>query len=301
MIENEEAIMDVGLIGLGRMGGAMARRLLANGFALSVFDRDVSQTDPLEALGAHVARSVEDLCRGRDLVITMVPSDAILGEITFGPGGVVDSLAPGAIHMVSGTHGVRVLESLVDAHWEGGQILVACTVLGRPDRAAEGKLGLLPAGPPSAVERLMPLLSSLGETIFRPGEDPLTSVVIKIANNFVLGCAIEAMGEGMALVRKYGVDPDLFYEVLTKGLFNCIAYTSYGDVIAKQDWGRIGATAAIGLKDAQLALEAAERVLVPLPSGNVWRDRLMTACGRGEGALDWAVMAREQFRNSGLA
>ena len=62
----------------------------------------------------------------------------------------------------------------------------------------------------------------------------------------------------------------------------------------------MGATASIGLKDARLALEAADRVQIPLPSANVWREHLQAACDRGEAALDWSVMAREQFRRSGL-
>jgi 3-hydroxyisobutyrate dehydrogenase-like beta-hydroxyacid dehydrogenase len=144
------------------------------------------------------------------------------------------------------------------------------------------------------------VLRVLGETIFQPGENPLSAVAIKIANNFVLGCAIEAIGEGMALVRRYGVDPELFHEVLTQGLFNCVAYQTYGAVIARQDWGRVGATATIGLKDARLALEAAEKVHIPLPSANVWYSHLLTACDRGEASLDWSVMALEQFRRSGL-
>jgi len=150
------------------------------------------------------------------------------------------------------------------------------------------------------VEEVVPVLQVLGDRIFSAGENPLAAVAVKIANNFVLGCAIEAIGEGMALARKYQVEPGLFHTVLTNGLFNCIAYQSYGDIIAKEDWSRVGATAATGLKDAQLAFEAAERVQVPLPSGRVWRDHLMAACGRGEESLDWAVMARQQFRNSGL-
>jgi 3-hydroxyisobutyrate dehydrogenase-like beta-hydroxyacid dehydrogenase len=292
--------MKIGLIGLGRMGGGMARRLLAHGFSLGVFDRDSRQTDPLIALGATVATDIAELCQSRSLVITMLPTDEILEHVATGTGGLTTSMATGAIHMVSGTHGVGAIEKLIKAHREHGQMLVSCTVLGRPDRAAEGKLGLIPAGPQAAVDSVLPVLKALGETIFRPGENPLSAVAVKIANNFVLGCAIEAMGEGMALVRRYGVDPALFYDVLTKGLFNCVAYQSYGDVIAKQDWGRVGATATIGLKDAQLALEAARNVNIPLPSVNVWHDHLLTACGRGEASLDWAVMAREQFRSSGL-
>jgi 3-hydroxyisobutyrate dehydrogenase-like beta-hydroxyacid dehydrogenase len=136
--------------------------------------------------------------------------------------------------------------------------------------------------------------------MFHAGEDPLSGVALKIANNFILGCAIEAIGEGMSLVRRYGVDPELLQRILTQGLFDCIAYQGYGEVIAKQDWHRVGATASIGLKDARLALEAADKFQMPLPSATVWRDHLLAACERGEGALDWSVMAREQFRRSGL-
>jgi 3-hydroxyisobutyrate dehydrogenase-like beta-hydroxyacid dehydrogenase len=230
----------------------------------------------------------------------MLPSDSVLETVACGAQGLAQSMQAGSIHMVCGTHGVRAIEAVAAAHARHGQTLVSCTVLGRPDRAAEGKLGLIAAGPAAAVDAIAPVLAVLGEKVFRSGVNPLSAVAIKIANNFVLGCAIEAMGEGMALARRYEVDPLLFHDVLSQGLFNCIAYQSYGDVIARQDWGRVGATATIGLKDAQLAFEAAEKVNVPLPSGNVWRDHLLTACGRGEGALDWAVMAREQFRNSGL-
>lgn len=292
--------MKIALIGLGRMGGSMARRLLAKGHDLRVFDPNPAMTEPLRALGAWVAADLHELCKERDVVITMLPSDDVLRDVVLGAGGLRDALAPGGIHMVSGTHGIKVVQQLMGAHAQAGQILLACTVLGRPERAIEGKLGIIAAGPQSAVDLIGPALAALGETHFYAGENPLSSVAAKIANNFILGCAIEAIGEGMALVRKYQVDPALFFDVLTKGLFDCTAYRSYGDLIAKSDWGRVGAAATIGLKDAQLAFEAAEMVFVPLPSGNVWRDHLLSACGRGETNLDWAVMAREQFRASGL-
>jgi 3-hydroxyisobutyrate dehydrogenase-like beta-hydroxyacid dehydrogenase len=285
---------------LGRMGSAMARRLLANDYDLRVLHRDAEHTAAFAALGASVASSIADLCDGRELLISMLPSDESLEAVTLGSGGLTDSLAQGAIHMVSGTHGVRTIERLISAHRRHQQILISCTVLGRPERAAAGTLGLIPAGPGAVIAALTGVLNTLGENIFQAGEDPLAGVAIKIANNYVLGCAIEAIGEGMALVRGYRVDPERFQEVLTQGLFNCVAYQSYGDVIAKQDWGRVGATASIGLKDARLALEAAEKFQIPLPSGTVWHEHLQAACARGEAALDWSVMAREQFRRSGL-
>ncbi len=116
----------------------------------------------------------------------------------------------------------------------------------------------------------------------------------------MLGCAIEAMGEGFALTRKYDVVPEVLYDVLTDGLFNCSAYKIYGDIIAKERYLPAGQRAVLGLKDANLALAAGEAVGVPLPSGNVWRDRLVGAVAHGEGEHDWAVMAKDQARASGL-
>ncbi|MGI4880921.1 MAG: NAD(P)-dependent oxidoreductase [Janthinobacterium lividum] len=292
--------MKIGFVGLGRMGRGMSERLLDAGFDLAVYDAFTAATAPFAERGVNVAGDVASLASDRDVVITMLAEDAIAELVATGPAGLIVGLAPGGIHMICGTHGVPLIERLTEAHHAAGQVLVTCTVLGRPDRAAEGKLGLITGGPNDCIERLMPIFSALGETVFRAGELAVSSTVAKIANNFVLGCAIEAIGEGMALARRYGVDPHLFQDILTSGLFDCVAYRAYGAVIADEAWDRVGATATIGLKDAQLAIEAAERVSVPLPSGNVWRDHLVSACARGEQGLDWSVMAREQFRASAL-
>ena len=292
--------MKLGFLGLGRMGSGMATRLLQAGHDLTVFDPVPAAMDRLAAAGATRASGMPELAATCDVIITMLPSDEVLRAAALGEGGLLQNMRPGAIHMISGTHGVGVVGDVVAAHRGAGQVCVACHVLGRPDLAATGKLGLVPGGPAAAVEKLQPVFAAIGERIIRAGENPLSATAIKIANNFVLGCAIEAMGEGMALVRKYEVDPLVFHEALVGGLFNSTAYHAYGDLIAREDWGRIGATATIGLKDSQLALDAAHAVGVPLPSGEVWKGRLEAAIARGEANLDWSVMAREQFRASGL-
>ncbi len=292
--------MRVGFLGLGRMGSAMASRLLAAQGSLAVYDLDPRQTARLAAAGATVQPSIRELAAGCDVVISMLPNDESLRVATLGPDGLAAALATSAIHMVSGTHGVQVIDDIAQAHRAAGQVLVTCHVLGRPELAATGKLGLVPAGPRAAVDALRPLFAILGERVFEAGENPLSSTAIKIANNYVLGCAIEAIGEGMALVRKYGVDPQVFYRVMVEGLFDCTAYRGYADIIAKRDWGRIGATAVIGLKDAALSQEAAHKAGISLPSLPPWQVHLERAIARGEANLDWSVMAREQFRASGL-
>ena len=150
------------------------------------------------------------------------------------------------------------------------------------------------------ILRCRPLFDAIGRRAFEAGPEPESAAAIKITNNFVLGCAIEVMGEGFALTRGYGVAPSVFYDVLTDGMFNCTAYKVYGDIIAQEDYDRVGITATLGLKDANLALTAGEAKNVPLPSGNAWRDRLIGAIAHGDGDKDWAVVGLEQARASGL-
>ena len=107
-------------------------------------------------------------------------------------------------------------------------------MLGRPDRAAAGELGIVPAGPADAVAQVQPLLEAMGRRIFSGGDNPEAAAAIKIAHNFVLGCAIEVMGEGMSLVRKYGVEPLVLHQVLTEGIFASPAYN--GVTLTTQMW-----------------------------------------------------------------
>jgi hypothetical protein len=230
----------------------------------------------------------------------MLPSDAALDSLVFAAGGLLQSMTKGMVHMPMGTHGVKQIAKINQAHAGAGQILVATTVLGRPDLAAGGQLTLIPGGPAAAVRNLQPVFEALGRQVLHAGDDPVASTVVKVAHNFVLGCAIEVIGEGVALVRKLGGDQRLFLDALVKGLFSCTAYEVYGKIITEQAYDSVGASALIGLKDANLALEAAEMAHMPLPSANVLRDRLLGAIAHGEGALDWAVVARDQARASGL-
>lgn len=292
--------MKAGFIGLGRMGQGMAGRVLAAGHDLVVYNRTRDKAAELEKAGARFAASIAAACADRDVVITMLADDAALDEVTGGDGGVLASLPKGSIHVVMGTHGVDIIRSLARAHAGAGQVLVAAPVFGRPDVAAAGQLGIAPAGPAGAVERCRPLFDAIGRRTFDAGSEPEGATAVKLANNFVMGCAIEAIGEAFALIRKYGVPSSALYEVLTEGSFSAPAYKIYGKLIADQTYDRPGFTATLGLKDANLVMAAANAARVPLPSANVYRDHLLSAIAHGDGERDWAVIAREQARSSGL-
>ena len=292
--------MRVGFVGLGRMGQGMAGRILDAGHDLLVSDPTPGQTDELVRQGAVAVDSPATATNGRDVVISMLPSDPILSAVLEGEGGLLDGMSKDCIHMAMGTHGVPAINRANELHTDRGQTFIACPVLGRPDLAAQGLLNLVPGGPAHAVDKVRPLLDVMGQRNIEVGESPQASTAVKITNNFVLGCAIETMGEAFSLVEKLGVRPEQFLEVLLKGLFGAPAYEVYGKMIVDKAWEGHGATAFIGLKDADLAVEAAESADMPLPSVHIWRDYLAKAIERGEGHLDWAVMAREQARASGL-
>ena len=292
--------MKVGFIGLGRMGSGMARRILGAGHELAVYDVARAQVEAFAAEGALPAASIADVCRDRDVVVTMLVEDAGVLDVVLRPGGLRDSLPRGAIHMVSGTHGVGTIRALEEAHAQAGQILVAAPVLGRPDLAASGQLGVVPGGPAEAVSRCEPLLQAIAKRIFPAGPKPECATAIKLANNAVLGCAMVAMAEGFALVRKYGVLPQVFQDVMVEGLFASTAYKVYGQKMVDESYDQVGSPITVGLKDALLIAAAADLAHVPMPSHDVYRQRLLGAVAHGDAGRDQAVLGREQARSSGL-
>jgi 3-hydroxyisobutyrate dehydrogenase-like beta-hydroxyacid dehydrogenase len=173
-------------------------------------------------------------------------------------------------------------------------------VLGRPDLAAAGQLGIVAAGPEEAVARCSELLGVIGRRTFLAGTKPESATAIKLANNAVLGCAMVAMAEGFALVRKFGVAPQVFQDVMTEGLFAAPAYKIYGQKMVDESYDQVGSPITVGLKDANLISATAGLAGVPMPSHNVYRDRLVGAVAHGDGDRDQAVLAREQARAAGL-
>ncbi len=296
-----EGAMKVGFIGLGRMGNVMVRRLLEAGHEVAVYNRSPDKAKPLADAGAKVVTSVAEAARFGDAVYTMLSDDAAVEDVATREAGIVKSLPKGGTHICAGTHGVGGIRRLKAAHEAAGQTLIAAPVLGRPEMVSGGQAGIVVGGKPEALKRFDPLFAALGARVIVAGDTPEAATAIKLANNFVLGCAIEAIGEGMSLVRKYGVVPEVFLDVMTGGLFNCGAYKVYGRIIVDESYDKVGQIATNGLKDANLVLAAGELVGVPLPSGNVWRDRLVGAVAHGDSDKDWAVMALEQARASGLA
>jgi 3-hydroxyisobutyrate dehydrogenase-like beta-hydroxyacid dehydrogenase len=293
--------MKIGFIGVGRMGSAIAGRIRDAGLDLVVYDTVPDMTKPFAAAGVPVAGSLKECCGDRDIVVTMLPDDAALEQVTLGPGGICDTLPAGGIHMMMGTHGPAAVRTCAEKHARGGQLGVATPVLGRPDVAAAGQLGIIIGGPKAAAERCKPVIDVVARRVFEAGDRPEYAAIVKLANSLVLACAIEAMGEGFSLVRKYGVDAKVLYDVMTEGLFAAPAYKGYGKLIAEEDYGTVGFTLALGLKEIRLILSAADMQHVPLPAAHVLHDRLLSLVANASSGKDWAFIAHEQAKNAGLS
>jgi len=290
--------MKVGFIGLGHMGMGMAARLLAAGHEVTVYNRTPAKAQALVEQGARAAASVADVCRG-DAVITMLADDAAVEGVVFGAQGVIESLAKGAIHLSMSTISVALAERLTTAHASARQRFVAAPVFGRPEAAAAGKLFIIAAGAPDAVDACRPLFEAMGQKTFVIGDQPKAANLIKLSGNFLIACVIEGLGEAMALVGKAGVDRRLYLEVLTSTVFTAPVYKTYGGLIAEDRFQPPGFAAPLGYKDIRLTLAAAEEMRVPMPFASILHDRFLTLLAGGGEGLDWSAIAALAARDAG--
>ncbi|MGA9566132.1 MAG: NAD(P)-dependent oxidoreductase [Candidatus Korobacteraceae bacterium] len=292
--------MNLAFLGLGNMGSHMARNLLRAGNSVTVWNRTLSKADELRSDGAKVASSVADASRGADVVITMMADDHAVSSAALGTGGIIENLAPGAIHISMSTISVALSQQLADEHRKHGQHYVAAPVFGRPEAASAAKLVIAAAGDSAHIARCQPAFDAMGQRTFIIGPKPEMANVVKLSGNFLISSVIESLGEAVALTRKYGVDPHEFIDFLTNTLFAAPVYRTYGGIIADERYQPAGFKMRLGLKDVRLVLAAAESVDAPMPVASLVRDKMLTAIGRGMEDLDWSSIARLAAENAGL-
>ncbi|AHX12538.1 oxidoreductase [Dyella jiangningensis] len=290
--------MKVGFIGLGAMGSAMASNLIKAGHEVTVWNRSPGPTEPLASLGAKVVKTADRAALG-DALFSMLANDQAVRDVFFA-GGLLDAMDKGIVHVNHATISVALARELAAEHAKRGIDYVAAPVFGRPDVAAAGKLNIVAAGRPGVIERVRPLLETMGSRIWPLGDAPERANVVKIAGNFMLGAAIESMAEASALTRAHGVSAGDFLEVMTSTLFASPAFQGYAKLIAEQRYTPAGFALPLGYKDIGLALSAADATRVPLPLASLLRDSLLEALSAGEEDVDWSIMAQVAARRAHL-
>jgi 3-hydroxyisobutyrate dehydrogenase-like beta-hydroxyacid dehydrogenase len=295
--------MEVGFIGLGHMGAAIARNLVKAGHRVGVHNRTRAKSETLARDGAQdgawIAETPAEAARG-GIVMTMLADDHALAEMVEGPDGALAGLQAGGVLVNLSTVSLATTRRLSGLARDAGKFYVAAPVFGRPDAAEAGKLFVLAAGPADAIAKVEPLLTAIGQKLSRFGEDPVHAAAVKIAGNFMLQSAIETLAEAIALLRAHGVDPAAFLELMTGSLFPGRVYEGYGAAIVRQRFEPAGFAIPLALKDTRLAIAAAEEVSAPLPIADLVRDRFLIALSRGWSHLDQAALGRLAAENAGL-
>jgi 3-hydroxyisobutyrate dehydrogenase-like beta-hydroxyacid dehydrogenase len=279
--------MNVGFLGHGQMGRPMVERLKGAGHSLKVYNRTRSSAEMQEKPEAVL---------DADVVITMLADDAAVRAVWL-DSGLAARLPKSAIHLNMATVSMGISRQLTAIHENK---YVAAPVFGRPPLAAQGQLDIIAAGPKAAVERCQPLFGVLGKQTFVVGEDPAKANAVKIARNFLLATVIESLGEAFALVRKCGVAPADFLNILANTSLGSPAYKNYGKMIVEQAWTPAQFAMPLGVKDVELALSTARETGVPLPSGEMIRKHLLEAIAAGRAEQDWAALAGKLAADAGL-
>lgn len=281
--------MDVGLIGLGHMGTAMAGRLVSAGHDLRIWNRDLAKAKALVEQGAVLTAQPADTARA-GVVVTMLADDRALERVAFDDDGIVGA-GERILHISCSTVSVELTSRLAEAHARAGQQFVSAQVLGRPDVAAAGKLVILSAGDPDACAQAKPVLETIGSRTIWIGAVPAMAAATKLAANFGIATLIEMMSEQMRIAAQNGIEPARLAEILDEVNFGGRYVSVYGPIIADQQFEPAAMPARLGRKDVGLAIDAA--LGARLPFAELLAQRLDLMIDNGQGELDWAALGQE--------
>ncbi len=287
--------MKIAFIGLGNMGGPMARNLLKAGRSLVVFDVVQSNVDALTALGATAAASAKLAAAQSELVITMLPSSPHVRSVYLGEDGVLAGVPKGVPVIDSSTIDPHAAREVAAAAAKHGNPMADAPVSGGTGGAAAGTLTFMVGAEPSLFERIRPVLADMGKNIVHCG-DAGTGQVAKICNNMLLGISMIGVAEAMNLGVSLGIDPKVLAGIINTSSGRCWSsdtYNPYPGVMDNVPAAR-GYTGGFGadlmLKDLGLATDAAKLARQPVAMGAMAQQLYQLLSAQGAGAQDFSAI-----------
>jgi len=270
----------------------MARNLLAAGFSVTVYNRTSARTEAAAAQGAAVAARPAGVVASGGIVLTMLADDTALHEVVLGDDGLCGAIGPGSLHISLSTVDAETSRELAAQHTEYGEHFLAAPVFGRPDMAEAAQLNICVAGDDSDKQRARPVLEAMSAGIWDFGDDVGGANIVKLAGNFMIAAACEAMGEAFTLCERHGIDRGAAHQLFSNTLFASPVYKGYGAQIAAGEYQPAGFPMTLGLKDLTLAGDAAVIKRMPMPLADLCRQRLTAGLARGRDDWDWAGLAQ---------
>lgn len=284
---------NIAFIGLGNMGGPMARNLLKAGFALTVFDIVAASRDALAKEGATAAPDIAAAVKDADIVVTMLPATEHSRTAYLSESGVIASAKPGALLVDCSTINADAARDIAAAAAAKGFAMLDAPVSGGTAGAAAGTLTFIVGGDAAALERARPLLEKMGKNIFHAGASGAGQMA-KICNNMLLAIHMIGTAEALCLGAAHGLDPKVLSEIMSKSSgrnWSLEVYNPFPGVMDNVPASR-GYAGGFGtdlmLKDLGLAQEAAAASGSPTPLGQLARALYARHSKQGGGKLDFS-------------
>jgi len=279
--------MKLGLIGLGNMGVHFGTRLLAAGYALTVFDINPAMVKRLQEKGATVAQSAREIGDGCEVVLLCLPMPAAVAEVATGDAGVMHGSAVKVIIDLS-TTGPSVTSEVASALQAKGIDFLGAPVSGGTVAAEKGTLTIMVSGRESLVQEMDPILKTLGKNLFYLGADPSLGQTMKIINNTLCAVGMVASCEALVYGAKAGLDAKLMLDVLNVSSGRSFAtLEKIPQCVLNREFPTRFTTELIH-KDIKLCIEEAEKLGAPMLVSQAARAFLAFAITQGDGKKDYA-------------
>lgn len=279
---------NLGFVGLGVMGGRMAKRLLNHGHTVTGYNRTKSKAEWLLEAGMQWGNSPKEVAEAADITFSMVTNTTALRAITSGPEGVIAGLKPGKIYVDMSTVSPAASQELASQVASTGAQMLDAPVSGSVITLEEGKLSVMVGGDQDAFEKAKPILQDIGPKVTRVGKNGL-AVAMKIATNLSLAVQMLAFSEGVLLAEKIGIQRETAVEVLLNSVIASPMVKYRGPFVLGQPdeaWFNVN----MMQKDMNLALELGQQLDVPLPTTAVTNEFLTAARGMGMAEKDFAIV-----------
>jgi 4-hydroxybutyrate dehydrogenase/sulfolactaldehyde 3-reductase len=290
----------IGFIGLGRMGRPMASNLCRKGFRVAAYDVNPSAVKELELLQARGASSAADATAGADVIVTMLPTPAVVQKVVTGADGVFAHARPGAVIMDMSTVDPETTDMLAAEAERRGLRFVDAPVGRLAAHAERGESLFMVGGKDEDVARVRPLLEAMGTTIFHCGPAG-SGTRTKLVNNYLAVTLCQLNAEALALSQRFGLTLERTLDVLhgttaTNGQLKI----NWPNKVLKGDT-EAGFTIDLAHKDLTLIVDAANAVQVPMPIAAAAREAFSTARARGAGDRDFSAMVDVLCDLAGIA
>ncbi|MDL2226090.1 NAD(P)-dependent oxidoreductase [Deltaproteobacteria bacterium OttesenSCG-928-M10] len=277
--------MKAGFIGLGAMGRPMAKRLVAAGVELTVFDVVPEAVAELVALGAKAGSSAGEVAASADVVFSSLPNSAILKAVMLGEGGVSSGIKSGSLVVDLSSVEPQVSRQLAEAFKVKGCASLDAPVSGGVAGAEAGTLTIMVGGAAEDLARAKPLLDHLGKKIMHVGDNG-SGQAIKLVNNLLLGANMAAVAEALTLGKKLGLEANTMLDVISQSSGASYALTAKAEKFIFKGEFNPGFAVDLQYKDLELAISTAKSLAQPLPMANQAQQLYEVARAKGQGRED---------------